>query len=213
MKNLLDLSLYLITQRGDLSLDAFNCLLDQAIKGGVTAIQLREKGTSKAEFIEIGKALVNRLKPKGIPVIVNDSIEVAFEINADGVHLGQGDSSVTEARKILGKKAIIGLSVENLEQALVAESLDINYIGAGPIFSTKSKPDAAKPFGLEGLKTLCSISRHPVIGIGGINIDNIQDIICAGASGVALISAIFNASSPFHAAQDIIFKIKESRKL
>lgn len=212
MKTFIDLSLYLVTHRGDLTSDAFYTLIDQAIEGGVTAIQLREKGTAKAEFIEVGKTLINRLRPKGIPLIINDAIEVALEINADGVHLGQSDSSIIEARRVLGRKAIIGLSIETLEQALEAESLDIDYFGA-QVFLTKSKSDAIKPWGLEGLKTLCSIARYPVIGIGGINSDNIQHIIGAGASGVALISAIFNASSPFHASQELMNKIKESRKL
>lgn len=211
MKSYRDLSLYLVTHRSNLTFDAFFEVIEQAIQGGVTVVQLREKGTSKAEFIEIGKALLDRLRPKGIPLIINDSIEVALRINADGVHLGQSDSSVTEARRILGKKAIIGLSVETLEQALEAQALDIDYIGA-QIYLTESKLNISNPWGLEGLKKLCRISRHPVIGIGGVNNDNIEGIINAGAAGVACLSAIFKAPLPFHAAQELMSKIKQQSR-
>lgn len=212
MKELIDLSLYLVTHRGDLGLDVFYAIIDQAIEGGVSAVQLREKGISQKEFIEIGKELMRRLKPKGIPLIVNDSIEVALRIEADGLHLGQGDFCAKEARRILGEKAIIGLSVETLEQGLIAQGLDIDYIGASPVFATPTKLDTGKPWGIEGLRELCSISKYPVVGIGQVHSGNVQDIINAGAAGVAVISAIFNAQSPLLAAQDLIVKIKESKK-
>lgn len=212
MKNL-DLSLYLVTQRGKLALDDFYSIIDQAVKGGVTAVQLREKDIEQKEFIEIGRTLMSQLKPKGIPLIINDDIEVALEVEADGIHLGQSDSSVQEARRILGKKAIIGLSVETLDQGLAAQSLDIDYIAASPVFSTPSKLDTGKPWGIEGLKKLCTISKLPVIAIGQVQMSNVEDILLAGPSGVAVISAIFNALSPYSAAQDLILKIRECKKI
>lgn len=208
MKNLIDLTLYLVTSRGNLTKDDFYSIIEEAIKGGVTAIQLREKEISREEFIEIGRTLRNRLRHRRIPLIINDSIEVALEVGAEGIHLGQSDASIAEARRILGKEAIIGLSVETLEQAQAAELLDIDYIAASPIFATPSKLDTAAPWGLEGLKKLCSVSKHPVVGIGGIDSKNVQAIISAGATGVAVISAIFNADSPFLAAQELHSKIK-----
>lgn len=213
MKNLLDLSLYLVTHRGDLELDAFFDLIDQAVEGGVSAIQLREKEIAQKEFIAIGRALMSRLRSRRIPLIINDDIEVAFAIKADGVHLGQSDPSVLEARQLLGKNAIIGLSVETLDQALSAQEMEIDYIAASPVFSTPSKLDTAKPWGLDGLRNLCKISKVPVIGIGQVHSHNVQDFMACGASGVAVISAIFGAQSPFLAARDLITKIKQTKKI
>lgn len=215
MKNL-DLTLYLVTNRGKLPWETFCSIIEQAIEGGVTVIQLREKEISQKEFIKIGRSLKERLQLKGkqIPLIINDAIEVALEIGAEGVHLGQSDASVEKARQMLGKKAIIGLSVETMEQARAAGLLDIDYIAASPIFATPSKLNTAAPWGLEGLKELCRISKYPVVGIGGINSNNVQNIISSGATGVAVISAIFYAESPFLAAQEFhskIMKVKDLR--
>lgn len=211
-KNCIDLSLYLVTQRKGLSLEAFYDTVFEAVKGGVSILQLREKGTDMAEVLTIGKGLVDILRPIGIPLIVNDSIELALAIGADGVHLGQSDGSIAEARRILGPRAIIGLSVETLEQARAAQSLAPDYIAASPVFSTSTKTDTAEPFGLEGLRELCRLTRLPVVAIGGINISNIQDVILAGSSGVSVVSAIFNAESPRKAARELLGKIKEARK-
>lgn len=213
VRNCIDLSLYLVTQRADLSLEDFYGLILQAIDSGVRVVQLREKRCSDEEFVRIGKGLVDLLKPRRIPVIVNDLAEVALKINAAGVHLGQGDGNVVDARKILGEKAIIGLSVETLEQVYAAESLDIDYIAASPVFKTPTKEDSGKPWGLDGVRKLCSISRHPVIGIGGINIENVQDVFSAGAVGIAVISAIFGAKFPGDAARELSTKIKKARRV
>lgn len=213
MKELIDLSLYLVTHRGDMGLGAFYDLIDQAVKGGVSAVQLREKEVSQKEFIEIGKELLKRLRLKGVPLIINDSVEIALEIGANGVHLGQSDFPAEEARRILGRRAVIGLSVETLEQGLMAQGLDIDYIAASPVFATPSKLDTGKPWGLEGLRQLCKISKHPVIGIGQIHSANVQDILLAGAKGVAVVSAIFNAQDPYLAAYELILKIKEFKKI
>jgi thiamine-phosphate pyrophosphorylase len=211
VRNCIDLSLYLVTQRADLCLDDFYRLILQTIDCGVKVVQLREKQCSKQEFVKIGKDLVNLLKPRGIPVIINDSVEVALKTNAAGVHLGQEDGSVVDARKILGEKAIIGLSIETLEQAYAVEALDIDYIAASPVFKSPTEKKAGEPWGLDGLRKLCSISRHPVIGIGGINTKNVQDVLGAGAVGVAVISAIFGTKSPADAARELSTKIKKAK--
>ena len=212
-KNYIDLSLYLVTQRGSLSLKAFFDIIKEAVRGGVSVVQLREKGTDIAEFLRIGESLLDILSPMGIPLIINDSVEIALAIGADGVHLGQGDISIAEARRILGPKAIIGLSIETLEQAWAAESLELDYIAASPIFRTPTKVDTSKPWGLEGLKLLCGMTRYPVVSIGGITIENTEDVITAGSSGISVVSAIFNAESPRKAARELLIKIEESRNL
>lgn len=179
-------SLYLVTNRCSLSLEDFFPMIRKAVDNGVNVVQLREKTVSSSEMIEIGKRLRTFLKPLGIPLIINDRIDVAQAVNADGVHLGQSDQNVKEARRVLGRQAIIGLSVETIEQALDAE--EANYLGASPVFFSKTKSDCGKPWGLDGLRHLCSISKHPIIAIGGINETNIEAVMECGASGVAATS-------------------------
>ncbi len=208
----IDLSFYLVTQRGGLNLEAFYQVISAAVEGGVSIVQLREKGTNAVEFARIGKGLLGILKPIGIPLIINDSIEIALAIGADGVHLGQGDESVIEARKILGPRAIIGLSVETLAQAKSAESLGVDYIAASPVFGTPTKTDTAEPWGMEGLRGLCSSTMLPVVAIGGINIGNVQDMFRMGSSGVAVVSAIFKAEFPREVAREFVIQIEEARK-
>lgn len=213
MKNNIDLSLYLVTQREGLSLEAFYQTVFEAVEGGVSVVQLREKGTPAAEFLAIGKKLLKLLRPMGVPLIINDSVEIALSIGADGVHLGQGDGSAAEARRILGKEAIIGLSVETLEQARAAELLRLDYIAASPVFATPTKTDTSEPWGIEGLRELCCLTKFPVVSIGGINLSNIEDMILAGSAGACVVSAIINASSPREAARQLLIKIKGARKL
>lgn len=208
MKPLIDFSLYLVTNRKTLALEDFFNIVRASVDGGVRIVQLREKDTSAREMIAIGKKLLSILKPRGIPLIINDRVDVAHAIGADGVHLGQSDLSVAEARAILGQKAIIGLSVETLEQARATSQEDVNYLAASPLFHSKTKTDCGEPWGLNGLKQLCAFSSHPVIAIGGINETNAKQIIECGAVGVAVVSAIFNASCPKTAALQMINRME-----
>lgn len=196
----IDLSLYLVTHRGNRSFEDFFRIILEAIEGGVTIVQLREKRTPLYEMIEIAKNLHALLKPLGIPLIINDRIDVAHAVGAEGVHLGQSDFSVKKARALLGKEAIIGISVETIEQAIAAADEEIDYLAASPLFATQTKSDCASPWGLDGLQKLCAISPYPVIAIGGINEANIQSVFASGAVGAAVISSIFNASCPKTAA-------------
>lgn len=208
MKRFIDLSLYLVTNRQGLELDEFFHIICLAIEGGVKIVQLREKEASAGEMIAIGKRLLSYLKPRGIPLMINDRVDVAHAVGADGVHLGQSDLRVADARAILGRNAIIGLSVESLEQALEANEEDVDYLAASPLFCTKTKTDCAEPWGLNGLQQLCDVSRYPVIAIGGINETNAKQIIECGAAGVAVVSAIFNAPCPTAAALRMIDSMK-----
>lgn len=204
----LDLSLYLVTKREALELDDFLNLIRASIEGGVRIVQLREKKSSAREMISIGKKLLSLLQPHGVPLIINDRVDVAHAVGADGVHLGQSDLSVAETRAILGKKAIIGLSVESLEQAIAASEEAVDYLAASPLFHTKTKTDCSEPWGLSGLKQLCAISKHPVIAIGGIDETNAKQIIDCGAAGIAVVSAIFNAPCPKTAAFKMIQEMR-----
>lgn len=208
----IDLSLYLVTQRGELSGEAFRRVVLEAVAGGVSVVQLREKGVEADVLLRIARELLGILRPLGIPLIINDFVELALEVGADGVHLGQGDGSVCEAREILGPRAIIGLSVENLEQARLAEEMGVDYIAASPVFGTPTKVDTGEPWGLEGLRELCGLVRLPVVAIGGINLSNIEAVVEAGAAGVAVVSAIFKAQFPREAAEGLLNKINETRR-
>ena len=210
MKSSIDLSLYLVTNRGTRTLEDFFRIIHQSIDGGVKAIQLREKETDVLEMIEIGKNLRSFLKPLGIPFIINDRVDVAHAVKADGVHLGQSDLKIAEARTILGKQAIIGLSVETIEQVIAAADEDVNYLAASPVFLTKTKPIHHKPWELDGLKYLCSISHHPIIAIGGIDETNVESVLQCGADGVAVVSAIFDAPCPKFAALTITNRMKNA---
>ncbi len=202
-KSAIDLSLYLVTHRGTLAMEEFYHIVRESAKGGVTVVQLRDDDPSTQKVIAMGKELHSFLRPMGIPLIINDRVDIAHAIGAEGVHLGQSDLSVSQARAILGSDAIIGLSVENMDQALQAEEEPVDYLAASPVFPSTTKLDCATPWGIPGLRRLCSLSRHPVVAIGGINAANAQQIAQCGAAGVAVVSAIFNAKCPKTAAAEI----------
>lgn len=209
MNRPLDLSLYLVTHRGSRSLEDFFRIILQSIEGGVKIVQLREKEASEREMISIGRQLHALLKPLGVPLIINDRVDVAYKIHADGVHLGQSDISATEARAILGEDALIGLSVETIEQAKASSDQKVDYIAVSPVFSSKTKTDCLTPLGLKGLKQICAISSHPVVAIGGVDLTNINDILDCGVSGAAVVSSIFNSPCPKTAALHLSKRIRQ----
>ncbi len=191
-----DLKLYLVTDR-PLSLGRdITWIVEEAVKGGVTMVQLREKDCRTRDFIELASGLKEKLKPYNVPLIINDRVDVALASDADGVHIGQSDMPYQMARKIMGKDKIIGLSVETMEQVTEANQLDVDYIGISPVFSTPTKKDTFHPFGLDGVKKVMEISSHPAVAIGGINESNAVDIFKAGANGIAVVSAICSAEDP-----------------
>ena len=206
------LKLYLVTNRG-LSLGrSLEEVVSEAVAGGVTMVQLREKDTSTGEFIRLACKLTDLLRPLGIPLIINDRVDVALATDADGVHIGQSDMPYEIARKLLGPDKIIGLSVENMKELLRANELDVEYIGISPVYGTPTKTDTAEPFGLEGLRKAVELSVHPTVAIGGMNASTISDVIAAGADGVAVVSAICSADSPRLAANELMNIIKTLTK-
>ena len=197
------LKLYLVTDR-DLSLGrSLEEVVREAVAGGVTMVQLREKDAATGEFIELGRRLKAVLKPLGIPLIINDRVDVALAVDADGVHIGQSDMSYADARRLLGPDKIIGLSVENFKDLEVANELDVDYIGISPVYGTPTKTDTAEPFGLDGLRKAVQMSVHPTVAIGGMNASTIRNVMAAGADGVAVVSAICSAPSPHTAAEEL----------
>jgi thiamine-phosphate pyrophosphorylase len=202
-----DLSLYLVTDR-PLSLGRdMEWIVEEAVKGGVTMVQLREKECNTRAFIELAIRLKQKLMPYGIPLIINDRADVAWAADADGLHIGQSDMSYEVARQLLGQSKIIGLSVENIDQVYQANALDVDYIGISPVFSTLTKVDTALPFGLDGVRQVMAVSKHPAVAIGGINSNNAVDVMQAGANGIAVVSAICSAVSPREAASALKNKI------
>ncbi len=198
-----DLSLYLVTDRL-LSLGRpLEYVVEEAVKGGVSMVQLREKNCSSKDFYQQAVLLKKCLEPYGIPLIINDRLDIALACDADGLHIGQNDIPYSIARKLFGKDKIIGLSVESVWDALKANDLDVDYIGISPVFDTQTKTDTVSPLGLEGVREISKISRHPSVAIGGINKTNAAEIINAGANGISVVSAIMSAELPGEAAFEL----------
>jgi thiamine-phosphate pyrophosphorylase len=166
-------------------------------------VQLREKSCSTREFLQEALALKELLQPLGIPLIINDRVDIALAVRADGVHLGQTDMPINHARRLLGPDCLIGISAESVADAIEAEQQGADYIGISPVFSTPTKTDTAPALGLEGIRQIRALVRIPLVGIGGINLTNSRQVIAAGADGVAVVSAIMAAESSRLAAQAI----------
>ena len=198
------LRLYLVTDR-PLSLGRpIEEIVIEAVAGGVTMVQLREKDAPTGEFVALAKGLKALLAPLGVPLIINDRVDVALAADADGVHIGQSDMAYADARRLLGPDKIIGLSVENFHDLEVANGLDVDYIGISPVYGTPTKTDTAQPFGLEGLRRAVEMSAHPTVAIGGMNAQTIGEVMQAGTDGAAVVSAICSAPSPREAARELL---------
>lgn len=191
---------YLVTNRGMCRNRPLQDVVLKAVQGGVSCVQLREKDLPTRDFIGEAVAVKKILVPFHVPLIINDRVDVALACGADGVHLGQQDMPYAMARKLMGDKVIIGLSVETWEDVEAVEKLDVNYIGVSPIFTTPTKTDTKEPWGLAGLRKIRAFSRHPVVAIGGINASNAQAVAEAGADCLAVVSAVCSADDPAAAA-------------
>jgi thiamine-phosphate pyrophosphorylase len=205
-----DPALYLVTDRS-LSLGRpLSFIVGEALAGGVTMVQLREKTSSDLAFYQLALAIKSLLKNTDVPLLINDRVDIALAADADGVHLGQQDLPCEIARRLLGPKKLIGLSVESVQQALDANRLDIDYLAVSPVFGTPTKTDTAQPVGLEGLKAISAVSRFPVIAIGGMNEQTAAEAIRHGANGIAVVSAIVSSSDPKGASTRLIKIVTEA---
>jgi thiamine-phosphate pyrophosphorylase len=198
-----DPRLILVTDRVLAAGRPIEAIVASAIRGGVTAVELREKNLSDEDFVRLALRLKSILDPIGVPFLINDRVGVAAAAGASGVHLGQADASAAEARRVLGTSAVIGLSVETLEQAEAARGLDVDYLGVSPVFATPTKPDAAIPWGIEGLRRLRRRTDRVLVAIGGIGTANAAEVLDAGADGLAVVSAICSAADPEAAARSL----------
>jgi thiamine-phosphate pyrophosphorylase len=212
MKHPLDLSLMLVTDRPlCLGRDLLD-LVDQAVQGGVTAVQLREKHLATREFVQLGREMKKKLQPRNIPLFINDRLDVAQSVGADGIHVGQEDMHASDVRSLIGTTMAVGLSVNSARDVIEANSLDVDYLGAGPVFPTATKDDAKEALGIEGLQDLVSLSRHPVVAIGSVQAANVARVIKTGVSGVAVVSAICAADSAGRSAAELIQAIRAARQ-
>ncbi|UCD82223.1 MAG: thiamine phosphate synthase [Desulfobacterales bacterium] len=207
----IDYSLYLVTDRGLAKGRSMLDIVKAAVHGGVTCVQLREKQCSTLEFIEQALVVRDFLKHRKVPLIINDRVDVALAVAADGVHLGQTDMPLDIAQKILGDSMIIGISAESLEDALEAEKGGADYLGISPIYATPTKTDTASPLGLEGLRAIREAVKLPLVGIGGLNKDNAAEVIRSGGDGVAVVSAIVAAGDPADAARSLRQIVDEAK--
>lgn len=194
--------LYAVTERSYLQGRTFEACVAEAIKGGVTCVQLREKEGADADFEDSAQVLQTLCTQAQIPFIVNDRVELAARIGADGVHVGQSDMACERARKLLGPQAIVGVSAQTVEAALAAEQAGADYLGVGAMFVTPSKADA-DDVSLETLRAICSAVSIPVVAIGGITKETLPELEGTGAAGVAVISALFAADDIEEAARGL----------
>jgi thiamine-phosphate pyrophosphorylase len=195
--------LYLVTDRALSCGRSLAAVVAAAAAGGVTAVQLREKEMPEEALVRAARELLALLRPLGIPLLINDNPEAALRAGADGVHLGQSDMPAAEARRLLGPRALIGLSVESPAQAEAANLLPVDYLGLSPVFGTPTKTDTAAPLGLPGITAIRRLTRLPLVAIGGIGPGNARVVLAAGADGLAVVSAICSAADPQAAAREL----------
>lgn len=195
------LRLYLVTDQLSLRGRSLTDVVLAAVQGGVTCVQLREKDLGTRDFVALALAVKDLLQPLGVPLVINDRIDVALACGAQGVHLGQSDMLVTLARRLLPPEVFIGLSVENPGQVAQAQQLAVDYLGISPVYATPTKTDTATPWGLSGLRQVRGMTTLPLVAIGGIHQGNASEVLAAGADGLAVVSAICSAADPCAAAQ------------
>ena len=182
--------LYAVTDRSWLNGQTLYEQVEQALKGGVTLVQLREKGLGAEQFLQEARQIQQLCRRFGVPLIINDSIEVALAVDADGVHLGQDDANAAQARQLLGKEKIIGVSAHNVQEALQAVQDGADYLGSGAVFGSGTKTNVST-LPMQTLREICSAVPIPVVAIGGITEQNLQHLSGSGISGAAVVSAIF----------------------
>ncbi|MET0389640.1 MAG: thiamine phosphate synthase [Polyangiales bacterium] len=198
-----DLSVYLVTDPRLSGARGVVEVVRAAIAGGVTLVQLRDPEAKTGPLVELARALVALLRPAGIPLIINDRVDVALAADADGVHVGQRDMTPADVRALIGPRPIVGQSVTSLAQLATVPRDHVDYLGVGPIFATQTKPDASTPIGPAGLAAISAQSDWPIVAIGGLGPSNAAEAIRAGADGVAVVSAICAHPQPELATREL----------
>ncbi|MBD8134312.1 thiamine phosphate synthase [Peribacillus frigoritolerans] len=206
-KSQIDLSLYLVTEES-IAIEELTKIIAQSVSGGVSIVQLREKNNSSLSFYKKASALKQLLNELSIPLIINDRVDIALAVGAEGIHIGQDDLPLPVVKKMVPEDMIVGVSVSTLEEALEAERNGADYIGVGSVFPTKTKQDATL-MALEDLGEICRGVSIPAVAIGGITADNISALSDSGLSGTAVVSAIMNADNPKTASESLLKIIKD----
>ncbi len=207
-----DCSLYLVTDSGMCSELGLERMVSEAVAGGVTMVQLREKHAGTREFLEKARALQSLLEPLEIPLLINDRVDIALAVHAAGVHLGQSDMPCHVARSLMGPEAIIGLTVDTDEQTVETESMDADYLGVGPVHDTNTKPDHSPVLGVDGFTRRRALSSRPCVAIGSVRADDAEVLIGAGADGLAVVSALCASPFPRQAAQELREAVNQARR-
>jgi len=208
----IDYSLYFVTDRGLSRGRSTLEIVRAAVQGGVTCVQLREKTCSTREFIAEALSVKAFLTSCGVPLIINDRVDIALAVGADGVHLGQTDMPLAAARSLTGQGLVIGVSAESIEDAVAAQTRGADYLGVSPVFATPTKTDTAAPLGLAGLAAIRSAVKLPLVAIGGLHAGNAAAAVRSGADGIAVVSAIAAADDPAQAARYLKRAIHEARR-
>ncbi|MEO8451879.1 MAG: bifunctional hydroxymethylpyrimidine kinase/phosphomethylpyrimidine kinase [Gemmatimonadota bacterium] len=209
----LDLSLYFVVSSDSTAGRPLCGIVSEAVRGGVTAVQLRRKGGSIRDFVAEGRELLALLRPLGVPLIVNDRPDVALVVGADGLHVGQDDMAPADVRRVVGPDLIVGLSVTSLEDAAGLDAELVDYAGVGPVFPTTSKRDAATALGLDGLRRIAKALSVPTVAIGGINRENAEQVRATGVAGIAVMAAIGTAERPAVAAASLRARSSQSNRI
>ncbi|ASS93485.1 thiamine phosphate synthase [Peribacillus simplex] len=206
-KSQIDLSLYLVTEES-IALEKLTKIIAESVSGGVSIVQLREKNNSSLSFYKKASALKQLLNELSIPLIINDRVDIALAVAADGIHIGQDDLPLPVVKQMVPEDMIVGVSVSTLEEALEAERNGADYVGVGSVFPTKTKKDATL-MAIGDLEEICRSVSIPAVAIGGITADNISALSNSGLSGTAVVSAIMNADSPKTASESLLKIIKD----
>lgn len=201
MKNM-DLSLYLVTDKSD-DVEKFLKTIEEAIKGGVSVVQIREKTADTLDFYNLALKVKEITTRYGVPLIINDRLDVALAVDADGVHVGQSDMPCDVTRALVGNDKIVGVSAATIEEAKKAESDGADYIGAGAVFPTATKDDAPK-ITKKDLKEIADSINIPVVAIGGINLNNAHELKDTGIAGLSVVSAIMSSDNPKKSSEKLL---------
>ncbi len=212
MTKKVDYSLYVITDTNLSRGRSHREIIAAAIRGGATMVQYREKNASTRQMVDEAFVLRDLCREHNLPFIVNDRVDVALAVDADGVHVGQDDMPASLARRLIGPEKILGVSAENVEQAGAAIDAGANYLGVGAVFATTTKSDAGEPLGLGGFAKITRVSAVPVVGIAGIKASNAASVIRAGAAGVAVVSAVVGAEDVQAAARELRMVVDRARR-
>ena len=202
------LLLYAVTDRHWLNGMTLEQQVELAIKGGATFVQLREKNADEDEFLELALKVQKVCRAYRVPFVINDNVELAKKIDSDGVHVGQEDMNALDVRKLIGSKKILGVSASTVSEALLAEKQGADYLGVGAVFATNSKDDA-ESVSHQALKEICDAVKIPVVAIGGISLNNVDELKGSGIAGISVISAIFGAADIEEASKKLYTKAEE----